>query len=111
MAIAQQQNVGPIGLRQSFDIRRSTFDILRRRNMFVCYSSGTSMFPLMPAIGITGGICTGKSTFCECLRAILPTAKFFNSDEAAHALVEFPELKQEIREKFGSSVVSSDGAL
>src|SRR5205809_5581248 len=65
----------------------------------------------MPAIGITGGICTGKSTFCECLRAILPTAKFFNADEAAHALVELPEVKQEIREKFGSSVFSSDGAL
>ena len=69
------------------------------------------MFPLMPAIGITGGICTGKSTFCECLRAILPTAKFFNADEAAHALVELPEVKREIREKFGSSVFSSDGAL
>ena len=69
------------------------------------------MFPLMPAIGITGGICTGKSTFCECLRAILPIAKFFNADEAAHALVELPEVKQEIREKFGSSVFSSDGAL
>src|SRR5438067_12832903 len=79
--------------------------------MFVCYPAGTSMFPLMPAIGITGGICAGKSTFCECLRAILSKAKFFNADEAAHALVELPEVKREIREKFGSSVFSSDGAL
>jgi dephospho-CoA kinase len=65
----------------------------------------------MPAIGITGGICTGKSTFCECLREILPTAKFFNADQAARALVELPEVKQEIREKFGSGVFSSDEAL
>ena len=65
----------------------------------------------MPAIGITGGISTGKSTFCECLREILPAAKFFNADQAAHALVELPEVKQEIREKFGSGTFSSDGNL
>ena len=34
----------------------------------------------MPAIGITGGISTGKSTFCECLREVLQGAKFFNAD-------------------------------
>jgi dephospho-CoA kinase len=65
----------------------------------------------MPAIGITGGISTGKSTFCECLREFLPAAKFFNADQAAHALVELPEVKQEIREKFGSGVFSSGSAL
>src|SRR6266511_3558907 len=65
----------------------------------------------MPAIGITGGICTGKSTFCECLREILPAAKFFNADQAAHALVELAEVKEEIRAAFGSGVFSSDGNL
>src|SRR5713101_7829349 len=65
----------------------------------------------MPAIGITGGICTGKSTFCECLREILPAAKFFNADEAAHALVELPEVKQESRAEVGSGIFSSDEAL
>src|SRR5438093_2517980 len=58
----------------------------------------------MPAIGITGGIATGKSTFCECLREIIPAAKFFNADQAAHALVELPEVKQEIRGRFGDEV-------
>ena len=38
----------------------------------------------MPAIGITGGISTGKSTFVECLRGLLPVATFFDADEAAH---------------------------
>jgi dephospho-CoA kinase len=65
----------------------------------------------MPAIGITGGISTGKSTFCECLREILPAAKFFNADQAAHALVEVPEVKQEVRAEFGSGIFSSDEAL
>jgi dephospho-CoA kinase len=65
----------------------------------------------MPAIGITGGISTGKSTFCECIRGILSTAKFFNADQAAHALVEFPEVQQEIRAEFGSGVFSRDGDL
>ena len=47
----------------------------------------------MPAIGITGGISTGKSTFVECLRELLPVATFFDADEAAHALLIGRKLK------------------
>ena len=65
----------------------------------------------MPAIGMTGGVATGKSAFCECLHDILPSAKFFNADEAAHALVELPEVKEEIRAAFGSGVFSRNGDL
>ena len=65
----------------------------------------------MPAIGITGGISTGKSTFCECLREIFPAAKFFNADHAAHDLAELPEVKQEIRAEFGNGVFSRGGDL
>ncbi len=65
----------------------------------------------MPAIGITGGISTGKSTFCDSVRGTLSTAKFFNADQAAHALVEVPEVQQEIRAEFGSGVFSRDGDL
>ena len=65
----------------------------------------------MPAIGITGGISTGKTTFCECLRGVLPTAKFFNADEAAHVLLNLSQVKREIRAEFGSHVFSSDGDL
>jgi dephospho-CoA kinase len=65
----------------------------------------------MPVIGITGGISTGKSTFCECLREVLPTARFFNADEAAHVLLELLEVKREIRAEFGSHVFSRDGDL
>jgi len=65
----------------------------------------------MAAIGITGGISTGKSTFCECLREIVPTAKFFDADLAAHLLAELPEIKQEIFGQFGGGVFSPDGDL
>ncbi len=65
----------------------------------------------MPAIGITGGISTGKSTFCDCLREILPAAKFFDADLAARSLAELPEVKQEILGQFGSEVFSPTGDL
>jgi dephospho-CoA kinase len=65
----------------------------------------------MPSIGITGGISTGKSTFCECLREIFPTAKFFNADQAAHNLVQLPEVKHELRAEFGAGVFSRNGDL
>ena len=65
----------------------------------------------MPAIGITGGISTGKSTFCECLRGLVPAAKFFNADKAAHDLLAVSEVKREIRAQFGSRVFSKDGDL
>jgi len=65
----------------------------------------------MPAIGITGGISTGKSTFSACVGGILPGARFFNADQAAHALVELPEVKQKIRAAFGAGVFSRDGDL
>jgi dephospho-CoA kinase len=65
----------------------------------------------MPAIGITGGISTGKSTFCACLREIVPAAKFFDADLAARLLPELPEVKQEILGQFGDGVFSPDGDL
>ena len=65
----------------------------------------------MPAVGITGGISTGKSTFCGCLREIVPAAKFFNADLAARLLPELPEVKQEILGQFGGGVFSPDGDL
>jgi dephospho-CoA kinase len=67
---------------------------------------------MMPTIGITGGISTGKSTFCACLREIVPNAKFFDADQAAHRLVDLdPEVKKEIRREFGSTIFSVDQEL
>src|SRR6266699_4584133 len=65
----------------------------------------------MPAIGITGGISTGKSTFCECLREILPAAKFFDADAVARHLVDLEEVKEELLAKFGFGIFSRNGDL
>jgi dephospho-CoA kinase len=65
----------------------------------------------MPAIGITGGIATGKTAFSDCLREIFPGARFFNADEAARTVVDDPEVTKEIRLTFGAGVFSVAGDL
>jgi dephospho-CoA kinase len=65
----------------------------------------------MPAIGITGGISTGKSTFVECLRELLPAAMFFDADEAVHAFLNRSDVQNEIRREFGAEVSSTGGDL
>ena len=66
----------------------------------------------MPAIGITGGISTGKTTFCECLRKLCPDAKFFDADKAARDLVDRdPQVKEELLREFGPETYFPGGAL
>src|SRR4030095_1867432 len=65
----------------------------------------------MPAIGITGGISTGKSTFVECLREVLPVAAFFDADEAVHALLNRAEAQKQIRRALDAEVFSTTGDL
>ena len=66
----------------------------------------------MAVIGITGGISTGKSTLCGCLREIVPSAKFFDADHAARQLVDLdPEVETEIRREFGNAIFSADQGL
>ena len=68
--------------------------------------AAASYDPPMPAIGITGGVSTGKSTFCESLRQLAPSARFFDADRAAHDLVGVEEVKQELLNEFGSGIFS-----
>src|ERR1700737_5320711 len=66
----------------------------------------------MPAIGITGGVATGKSTFSDYLRELLPDAQFFDADKAARFLTDQdPEVKREIGAVFGTDIYSSSGDL
>jgi dephospho-CoA kinase len=66
----------------------------------------------MPAIGITGGISTGKTSFCECLREIVPAATFFDADQAARDLAEHdPEVRDLIAREFGPAIYSENGDL
>src|SRR5437773_4565465 len=66
----------------------------------------------MPVIGITGGISTGKTTFSQCLREVIPAATFFDADQAAHDLTENDlEVRELIGREFGSAVFSASGDL
>jgi dephospho-CoA kinase len=66
----------------------------------------------MPAIGITGGIATGKSALSEALRASLPEATFFDADHAAHDLSDRDaEVRRLIEEDFGRNIYSAEGHL
>src|SRR5207248_5517576 len=66
----------------------------------------------MPAIGITGGISTGKTSFCECLRELIPPATFFKADEAARDLAERdPEVRELIARECGPAIYSENGHL
>ena len=66
----------------------------------------------VPAIGITGGISTGKTTFSGFLKSLLPAATFFDADAAARQLVQTdPEVKREIEANFGAGIYSTEGDL
>ncbi|HKP92273.1 MAG TPA: dephospho-CoA kinase [Chthoniobacterales bacterium] len=66
----------------------------------------------MPAIGITGGIATGKSSFLGCLRELAPTARFFDADLAARKLTDRdPEARGLIEALFGQEVFTAGGDL
>jgi dephospho-CoA kinase len=66
----------------------------------------------MPAIGITGGISTGKTAFSQALRGIAPGATFFDADQAARKLANGDaEVRGLIVAEFGSSAYSASGDL
>ena len=66
----------------------------------------------MPAIGITGGISTGKTSFVKCLREIAPNARFYDADAAARELADRdPEVRGLIEKEFGAEVYSVSGNL
>jgi dephospho-CoA kinase len=47
----------------------------------------------------------------ECLRNVQPVAAFFDADEAAHALLNQPDVENQIRHDFGAEVFSRGGDL
>jgi dephospho-CoA kinase len=66
----------------------------------------------MAAIGVTGGISTGKSTFIGCLRELMPGARFFDADVAARELADSDrEVRGAIEKAFGVEVYLESGSL
>jgi dephospho-CoA kinase len=65
----------------------------------------------VPAIGITGGVATGKSSFTRVFLQQWP-AEFFDADACVHELLAGDrELLEEIREVFGDGVIGADGTF
>ncbi len=70
------------------------------------------MFLQMSVIGITGGISTGKTTFVNCLRELLPEATFFDADGMARDLTHHDQaVLAKIRRKFGNDVFDANRQL
>ncbi|MEY2499702.1 MAG: dephospho-CoA kinase [Verrucomicrobiota bacterium] len=66
----------------------------------------------MAAIGVTGGISTGKSTFIGCLHELMPGARFFDADVAARELADSDrEVREAIEKAFGVEVYLESGSL
>ena len=66
----------------------------------------------MPAIGITGGISTGKTSFIASLREIAPDARFYDADVAARDLADRdPEVRGLIEKEFGAEAYSGNEGL
>jgi dephospho-CoA kinase len=64
----------------------------------------------MPAIGITGGISTGKTSLVNCLRELVPEARVFDADMAARELSDRdPEVRGAIEKEFGAVYLRSGG--
>jgi dephospho-CoA kinase len=63
----------------------------------------------VPAIGITGGVATGKSTFTRHLVRLL-SAEVFDADHCAHELLAGdPDVRRLVRVEFGPNVFNHDG--
>jgi len=63
----------------------------------------------VPALGITGGIATGKSAFSQMLVRHLG-AEFFDADQCAHeVLASDARVHAQLREGFGETVFAADG--
>lgn len=63
----------------------------------------------MRVIGLVGGIASGKSLVARQLVEL--GAGWLDADRAGHEVLELPEVKQAIRDRFGEEVVGADGQL
>ena len=68
----------------------------------------------MPVLGITGGIATGKSRFCEMLKPQIDSlrALWFDADSTARELTDSDDgVRCELREFFGDRIFTNTGEV
>ncbi len=61
------------------------------------------------SIGITGGVAAGKSLVAEAFAEL--GAGILDADQAVHEILNWPGVKNEIEQKFGSIILKSDGTV
>ena len=64
----------------------------------------------IPVIGVVGGIGSGKSFFAQTL-AKQKNLVIVNADAIGHALLERPEIRDRIHERFSDGVLTADGII
>lgn len=62
-----------------------------------------------PVIGITGGICSGKSTVASLLGRL--GCKVIDADEIAHKMLEKNEIKKKVVNRFGQGILTPAGKI
>ena len=65
----------------------------------------------MIALVVTGGIATGKSTFCRELRTAVADSILFDCDRSVHALLTTPDIIAKVKKLFGESVLDESGEI
>jgi len=63
----------------------------------------------VPIVGLVGGIASGKSFITEQLKR--QGAVVISADQLAHEVLKLPQVKDEVRGRWGSRVFSSDGEV
>src|SRR3989338_2655816 len=58
-------------------------------------------------IGIMGGVASGKSMVAEMLGSL--GAEVIHADEMAHELLEKPEIKEKVLERWGKGLLGGEG--
>ncbi|MGJ8676273.1 MAG: dephospho-CoA kinase [Akkermansiaceae bacterium] len=62
-------------------------------------------------VGLTGGIATGKSTFCVLLKRLYPEVVVFDSDKCVRSIYEETHVISEITAYFGREIILPDGTV
>lgn len=70
--------------------------------------SNPSFVPLIPVIGIVGGIGSGKSAVAKKLAELVPCA-VIDADRAGHEVLELADVRQKLRERFGPGIFDEQG--
>jgi dephospho-CoA kinase len=60
---------------------------------------------------VTGGVASGKSSFCRLLADAVPSAVPFDSDRCVHELLDSPAIAQQVAEQFGARVLKPGGEV